>query len=584
MSVAIASRQAAFCATLVDELVAHGVTDAVVCPGSRSTPLALAVAGSELNVHVRLDERSASFFALGLARATTTPVLIVVTSGTAAAELLAAVVEASLDHVPLIVATADRPPELHEIGSPQTIRQQGLFGSHVSFALDPGPVHALPRDSWRSLASRLAIEARGRGGPPGPVHLNVPLIEPLLAEPDAVPARRPGGRPWHSVEELAEAPVVPASSEPRRAVILAGAGAGSAEVLLGAAFQLRWPVLADPRSGCRRLGGSAVGGSAVDGAVIAGADAFLRDDAVRSALRPELVVLAGAPPASKVLSEWVGEASAEGAEVLVLGADGPARHPLRTAAGFLYGDPASLLRAMAEAWTPAPDGWLERWAAVEAATQAALDEELSDGRLSEPAVARFLTAQLADPVRLVSSSSMPIRDLEWFGAVRTDPALVLANRGANGIDGVLSTAMGVATARLGPAVCLVGDLAFLHDVSALVDGVDSGASLSIVVVDNAGGGIFSFLPQRTRLDLERFEQLFGTPPRVSVEAVAAGFGLPAVSVASLAELAQALEGCVGAEGARVIVVDAPSRDDNVAVHEALNLAVGRAARVALGSL
>ena len=175
MSVAIASAQAAFCASFVDELLVGGVSDAVICPGSRSTPLALALAASPLRCHVRLDERSAASSPSGLARATDRPVLVLVTSGTAAAELHAAVTEAQLDHVPLLVATADRPPELRRVGAPQTIVQEGIFGAQSNFSVDPGPVHALARSEWRPLASRLLIEARGRSGLSGPVHVNLPL-------------------------------------------------------------------------------------------------------------------------------------------------------------------------------------------------------------------------------------------------------------------------------------------------------------------------------------------------------------------------------------------------------------------------
>jgi 2-succinyl-5-enolpyruvyl-6-hydroxy-3-cyclohexene-1-carboxylate synthase len=572
MSVAIASRQATFCATFADELLANGVRDAVVCPGSRSTPLALAVARSELRLHVRLDERSAGFFALGVARITQRPVLVVVTSGTAAAELHAAVVEAHLDHVPLIIATADRPPELQLIGSPQTIRQQGLFGAHVALALDPGPLHALAEQEWRPLASRAALEAAGVAGLAGPVHLNLPFAEPLLGAVGPLPARRGGERPWYSIEPSSAVVEIGALSHARHTVVMAGDGIGRASVLLDAARQLGWPVLADPRSSCRRS----------DEVVIAGADSFLREPTVRTALSAERIVLAGAPPASKVLGELVAEAALSGVEILVLGHDGPARHPQRTAATFMLGEPAALLASMASLEAPAPPSWLERWRAAELASQAAVERELEGEELCEPLVARLVSGALEAPGVLVSSSSMPIRDLEWFGVVTDEPARVIANRGANGIDGVVSTAMGVATGHEGPTVCLVGDLAFLHDVSSLVDGVSAPSSLTIVVLDNGGGGIFSFLPQHDALDEERFEQLFGTPPSVVVDDVARGFGLEVTRVRTRGELLGALEAGVGEPGTRVVVAAVPDRDDNVAIHERLNQAAGRSAALALG--
>jgi 2-succinyl-5-enolpyruvyl-6-hydroxy-3-cyclohexene-1-carboxylate synthase len=570
MSVATASRQAAFCATLVDELVAGGLVHAVICPGSRSTPLALALAEGGLRCHVRLDERSAGFFAIGLARASGEPVLVLVTSGTAAAELHAAVAEAQLEHLPLVVVTADRPPELHGIGAPQTIEQRGIFAAQVRYALDPGPVHALPRSDWRPLASRLLLEARGLGGLAGPVHLNLPLVEPLLAEPDEIPARRRGGAPWFVLaNEERTAHLVP--SDANRGVIVAGRGVGDPAVVVAAASRLGWPLLADPRSGCR----------VTDEVVVLGADCFLRDAEVAGALAPEAIVLAGAPPASKVLDSYVRQAADAGAELWVLAPGGPAQHPSQRAATIAMSDPGAALAGLAELQDPAPAGWLAVWKRVEAATQVRLDERLDVETLSEPGVARLVSERCVAPVSLVCSSSMPVRDLEWFGRAVERPGTVHANRGANGIDGVLSTAMGVAAAEKGPVACLIGDLAFLHDVSALVDAPGPEASLTVVVLDNGGGGIFSFLPQRASVEPGRFEQLFGTPPTVSVAEVAAGFGVEVLPVVTRAELTEALDRSLAAPGMRVIVASVPGRDENVELHAALVADVAAGAREAM---
>jgi 2-succinyl-5-enolpyruvyl-6-hydroxy-3-cyclohexene-1-carboxylate synthase len=571
MSVATASRQAAFCVTLVDELVAGGLGHAVICPGSRSTPLALALAGAELRCHVRLDERSAGFFAVGLARATGEPVAVLVTSGTAAAELHAAVAEAQLEQLPLVVITADRPPELHGIGAPQTIEQRGIFASHVRYALDPGPVHALPPGDWRPLVSRLVLEARGLGGVSGPVHLNLALIEPLLAEPAEIPERRSGGGAWFEAAS-ARCTAELVARDASRGIIVAGRGAGDPRVLVGAASRLGWPLVADPRSGCR----------VTEPVVVAGADSFLRDATVAAALAPEVIVLAGAPPASKVLDSFLRAAADGGAEVMVVGPAGASQHPTMRAATIAVSDPADALASLAERQVPAAGGWLDAWRRVEVATQEALDEQLARGPMCEPAVARLVSAHCAEPVALVCSSSMPIRDLEWFGRSLPAPGPVHANRGANGIDGVLSTAMGVAAARRGPVACLIGDLAFLHDVSALVDAPGAETSLTVVVVDNCGGGIFSFLPQRAGVAPDRFEQLFGTPPTVEVARVAAGFGVEVLEVSSVAGLDQALTGSLGSPGMRVLVVDVPDRDTNVELHAALVARVGEVARSALG--
>jgi len=559
--------QAAFCATFVDELILNGVTNAVICPGSRSTPLVLAVAESSMAIHVRLDERSAGFFAIGVARATSTPVLVVVTSGTAVAELHAAVVEAHLDHVPLIIATADRPGELHEIGAPQTFRQRGIFADHVSFAVDPGPCHAFPRGDWRSLASRLAVEAMGISGIPGPVHVNLAFSEPLLAKPDEIPEPRRAGRPCFSMSGGAHLEALEARSGAPRVVVVAGNGVADPVGFLDAARRVGWPVLADPRSGCRLS----------NPLVVAAADGILRDASAASLLTPDVVVVAGAPPASKVVTEWLQRCADEGTEIVALGLDGPARFPFRTEARFLIASVDEGLRALADAWAPAPSEWAERWAQAERAAQAAIDSVLDREQLTEPGVARILSRSAPSGTSVVVSSSMPIRDLEWFGSARPDVLRVHANRGANGIDGVVSTAMGVASAG-GGVVALVGDLAFFHDVSALVDGIEDDASLLIVVIDNDGGGIFSFLPQRDALDSDRFERLFGTPRRPSVAEVVHGFRVPVTTVSTKEALGDALDAQVGVPGLRVVVVDAPSRDENVSVHAEINAVVARAVR------
>jgi 2-succinyl-5-enolpyruvyl-6-hydroxy-3-cyclohexene-1-carboxylate synthase len=240
---------------------------------------------------------------------------------------------------------------------------------------------------------------------------------------------------------------------------------------------------------------------------------------------------------------------------------------------FVVTDPAVFWREAILSSSTTPAGWLDRWVSFEIAAQAAISSILQDVGFCEPAIARFLAESLAGHAPLVVSSSMPIRDVEWFGRAGSEPLTVLANRGANGIDGVVSTAMGAASAGLGPVVALVGDLAFLHDVSALVDGVDDPGALTVVVPDNDGGGIFSFLPQRTLLEDGSFEDLFGTPRSVDPAVVAAGFGVDTVVVRSLTELDEAVEQTFIAPGLRVVVCRVPPRDDNVEIHRRLNDAV-----------
>jgi len=583
-----ADRQAAFAATLVDEWVRAGVTHAVVCPGSRSTPLALAVAAEpRLALHVRLDERSAGFTALGIGMASGMPAAVVVTSGTAAAELHAAVVEADLARVPLLVCTADRPPELRDVGAPQTIDQVHLFGRSVRWFADPGVPDDASRRSWRSLGSRSVAQAVAGPHGPGPVHLNLPFREPLLGDADAggVPEGRPGGVPWHRVGagpvapskavlvDLAASGCVPGS----RGLVLAGAGCGDPAAVYRLAGVLGWPVLADPRSGLRRPGSDLV---------VSAADGILRAPAFAADHRPEVVLVLGQRWASKVVTGFVA-----GSPRIVVDPFGSWPDPERSADLLVRCDPTLLCEALAAAVPdlPSPPGeWAAEWMRAEAAARSAIRLQTQSGTdacspsapedaapWSEPALAGRLVAALPAGTNLFVSSSMPIRDVEAFGAPRSDPPPVFANRGANGIDGVVSTALGVALSA-GPTVCLVGDLAFLHDVSALVGPVDQGAPLTVVVADNGGGGIFSFLPPATSLDVDTFEHLFGTPQSAEVAAVAAGFGW-AVEVIAGSWDAEALGGALGRAsdrgGRTVVVVRLPDRTANVSAHDRANAAI-----------
>ena len=563
MSVPTGDVQATFAATLVDEWVAAGLRHAVVCPGSRSTPLALALAGrGEIDLHVRLDERGACFFAIGLGLATGTPAVVCTTSGTAAAELHAGVVEASHARVPLIVCTADRPPRLHHVGAPQTIEQVGLYGSAPRRSFDPGVPRDADRGWWRRLGAasyRAALEGAG------PVHLNLAFEEPLVGSAAALPSPplpspATGSRP------------VPAPAAGgwwrRRGLILAGAGAPLAT--LEVAERLGWPVLADPISGLRLRRPGVVGA----------ADAVLRDRAARAALVPEVVLVVGRPWASRVVAEFVESSGRAGAEVVAVGEvlDDPARVVGR----FHRADPEAFFDRLDPAWAGRDDRWRDRWERAEALAQRAIDETLladpvaRGGRATEPGVARHLFGTLERPSVVFVSSSMPVRDLEWFGAPRPDPPRVVANRGANGIDGVTSSALGLAAGQDGPVVCLLGDLAFLHDASALAALGARRGSCTLVVLDNGGGGIFSFLPQADTLSEERFEQVFGTAPSVSVGAVGRGFSLPVAEVATLGELDTALARFVGVEPCALVVVAVPDRAQNRALHDRLHAAVAGA--------
>jgi 2-succinyl-5-enolpyruvyl-6-hydroxy-3-cyclohexene-1-carboxylate synthase len=546
--------QAAFAATLVDEWERAGVTDVVLAPGSRSTPLALAVDASRLRLHVHLDERSAAFFALGLGLATHRPAPVVVTSGTAAAELHAAVIEAHHARVPLVVCTADRPVELHDVDAPQTIDQHHLYGRVLRWQLDLGAVEDLPPSAWRPVAARAVAAAVGGPQGAGPVQLNLGFRDPLVGAPGAlVPDGRPGGAPWHRVVEATPGPVpLPPELHGRRGVVVAGAGAppGTAAV----ASALGWPVLAAPASGCRGVPGA-----------VAAFDAILRHAPTAARLRPEVVVRCGGAPASKVLAAWVAEAP----ELVVVDPFGAWGDPERTAATFVGGRVAPEPCAH-----PAPPGWAAAWQDAEAAAQAAIATVLgARPDLTEPGVARALTGALGPGTTLFVASSMPVRDVEWYG----DPAMacrVVANRGANGIDGLVSTALGLAAGAGGPVVALLGDLAFLHDAGGLLGAARRGVDCCAVVVDNDGGGIFSFLPQAALPDAQ-FERLWGTPHGIDLAALAAVHGVPTTPAASAGALVAAVDEARRAGGVRLVHVRT-DRAANVAVHAELHAAVAAA--------
>jgi 2-succinyl-5-enolpyruvyl-6-hydroxy-3-cyclohexene-1-carboxylate synthase len=545
------SVQATFAATLVDEWAFGGVTDAVICPGSRSTPLALALA-DRLQVHVRLDERSAAFYAIGIALASGRPTVICTTSGTATAELHAAIVEAHHACVPLIVCTADRPPELHHVGASQTIDQVGLFTSSTRWACDPGVPDAAHAGTWRPLAARALAEAVEGPRGPGPVHLNLPFREPLVGGPDALPVRhgpmvvpRPRSTPM----------ITPSLSG--RGLLIAGARAcRHPHNLLALGQTLGWPVLADPRSGCR-----------VEG-TIAAADAIVRADIDR----PDTVVLLGAPWVSKALAEYVAAAAADGARVAAVDPWWQWVDPSHVVSEIHRSDPDDWIRsAQAVAVAGGDPEWLARWNDYEAAAQSAINTTLGTA-LSEPLVARMLSRHAAaHGAAIMASASMPMRDLEWFAPALPSPPRVMANRGVNGIDGVVSTALGMAAAGW-RTFALLGDLAFLHDVSGLVNLAD--LPCTFVVLDNGGGGIFSFLPQAEVLEAERFELLFGTPPTSDVDHVAQGFGLRVADVSTISELEDALQHPPPV----MIRVRVPGRAENAALHDAVNQAV----RLAVG--
>ena len=567
----------------VDELARCGVAGAVTSPGSRSTPIVLTLAQNvDVPTWSHIDERSGAFFALGVAKATGRPVVMACTSGTAAANYLPALMEAREARVPLIVMTADRPPELREVGAGQVIDQVKLYGSAVKWFVDVG-THTADHDRlrWmRQLACR--AYATALEGRPGVVHLNWALREPLVLERELPEDRsgRPDGRPWVSRPALPGdtsaacdtlEPIVRAA---HRGVVVVGRHERRQPALgpLAAAFAVAagWPLLAEPLGGARR------GPNAV-----AHYDALLRSEALATATRPDVVLRVGDLPTGKPLRQWL--AAADAVQV-TLDPEGAWQDPAATLDLSLPAEPAAVLAALAERLSarpeqrPEPGGepspYLAAWLQADHLAAAAIDATLGE-QLSEPRLARLLGSALPPDATLVVSASMPIRDVESFFGAREDPPRVLSNRGANGIDGVISTAFGVAAGSPGPVVALIGDVALAYDIGALVSARRLRLPLTLIVVDNEGGGIFDFLPVAKTRPRSTFETHISTPTGLDCADVATTFGLVYRPATTVDELRAALDAGLAHDGVSLIHVHT-DRAHNVRLHRSLWRAVEQA--------
>jgi 2-succinyl-5-enolpyruvyl-6-hydroxy-3-cyclohexene-1-carboxylate synthase len=583
----------------VDELARCGMRAACTSPGSRSAPLVLSLARDpRISCYSHIDERCAGFFALGLAKASGLPVAVACTSGTAVAELLAAAVEAREARVPLLLLTADRPAELRENGAGQAIDQLKLFGGAAKWFFEVGVHEAgVEQLRWmRTLACRAYWTALE--GSPGAVHLNFPLREPLVSE-DPLPAdtsgrrdgasyvrRAPGGQPAAAGPGSArtagepDARLVELIVGARRGVLVAGrhereTPLGEAASAFAAAAG--WPLLADPLSGARR-----------GEAATAHYDALLRDEAFASSLRPDLIVRVGDLPVSKPLRSWL--AGLDGVRQVALDPEGAWQDPASVLSDSLALEPAMELSRL-HCWLAdagnsdsarADEDWLASWRSADERAAKAIVGVLGDGVLSEPAVAAELGVLLPEDATLFVASSMPVRDIETFWPVRADPPRVLCNRGANGIDGTVSSAFGVAAHSDGPAVLLIGDIALAYDIGGLLAASRLGLKLTIVLLDNGGGGIFDFLPvsgASLALEDDIYTRHIATPTGLDFAKAAELYGLEHLSVATTAELRAALEHALSPVAGSAIVQVRTVRAENVKLHRR----VWSAVTAALGS-
>ncbi|QFF99782.1 2-succinyl-5-enolpyruvyl-6-hydroxy-3-cyclohexene-1-carboxylic-acid synthase [Psychrobacillus glaciei] len=496
----------------VETVKQAGVEDVVICPGSRSTPLAYAFAKSEgFHFYRQIDERSAAFFALGIAKAKKLPVVLLCTSGTAAANFFPAIVEAYYARVPLLVITADRPHELREVGAPQAIDQVHLFGKHVKWSVD----FPIPEDNDESLPfierhiHRAITTAKAL--PMGPVHINVPFREPLLINmeqqhPVVQVSQTEMGQLVPSVEFIGWYKDLLQTNE--KGLIIVGDSLPTTAGFWEFAREVQWPILADPLSNLRCSVPEDCLPLCIDQY-----DAILKENAFKDFVVPDVVVRFGAQPVSKPLTQFL---KACKPTVFIAVDESPIfRDSLHIVTHHIQVGATSL-------WIPIEEkqssSYLENWTkANDIATkhvQAYMEVEEDEG-----ALAATLFETLSNGVDLFASSSMPIRDVDTFYNKTTKDIQIYANRGTNGIDGVVSTALGVQAATKRPGYLLIGDLAFLHDVNGLIVSRFQQTDLTIVIMNNDGGGIFSYLPQSS--ETTYFEHLFGTPTGLEFSHIAA---------------------------------------------------------------
>ncbi len=589
------NRNTVWARVIIDELMRAGVRDLCLAPGSRSTPLVLAAAEraegvDPLRLRVFVDERSAAFFALGIGKASGRVAAVLTTSGTAVANLLPAVVEAAQAESPLLLVTADRPAHLRDADANQVIVQRGIFGVYPRLEFElPAPTVSDP--ALRHLRALVARAVAGtRGLPAGPVHLNVPLAKPL--EPTSVPgdlpdrypesaepglSGRPGGVPWVEIgvrrpragdDELEE--LASAMGGAAAGVIVAGPHPDALRLgprLRRLAATWGVPLLADVLSGGRH--------GPTFGAVIPGAyDLVLRDEALAQELRPDFVLRIGAAPTSAALLAWL-DRHGDAPQVVIDAGHRWKDHQSR-ATRVITACPLDAVERLDSRVARSAAGWRERWERLDGAARAAALDGDDGAAVHEGHLAASVVDALPPDTPLFVSNSMPIRDVDAYGGARDDELPVFGNRGASGIDGIVSTALGVAAGTGRMTVALVGDLAFLHDINGLLASREADARVVFVVVNNDGGGIFHMLPVR---DLEPlFTDYFATPHGADLSQGAALYGVAHRRVA-VSELPEAVRAALET-GTTVVLEVSSDRHANHAGHEASTARALRAAKAA----
>ncbi|MDA8278056.1 MAG: 2-succinyl-5-enolpyruvyl-6-hydroxy-3-cyclohexene-1-carboxylic-acid synthase [Actinomycetota bacterium] len=578
MAVGIAKINEQVAATIVDELIRCGLTKALISPGSRSTPLAIAFARrNEVQSQVILDERASAFFALGTAKVISAPVAIVTTSGTAVAELTPAVVEASMSNVPLIVLSSDRPFELYRSGSSQTIDQIQLFSGYLTSRtfIDAGAQDGHSR--LRSQISRSYLEAAGLWQSPGPVQINVAFREPLVSgdtEVELLEARQ-SNAPWYQGVDLCQVrdreSIAVELLRTRRGIIIASEHSET-EAIFAMSEILGWPTFVDPRSRVARRSQYA----------ITNFDQIIRNFDLCQLEVPDVVLYFGKTVTSKPLAQWLTKVGGENCRVIRhswAGDDGEG-----VAQCLMAGELSHLLDCLLSIQSistgPFDRDYTEKFLAIDKKITSSIDAMADDGRLlGEVLVARRLMGELNDKDLLFGAASMAIRDIEAMMPLREDSPVVYENRGVNGIDGVIASFTGALVSHLGSSgtndgigALLIGDLAFLYDLSFLREVERLSPPALIVVNDNNGGGIFSFLSQREQLGEDEFEALFGTPHNGDLGSMIRGFSVDVIVTKDVADLTKAIT-IVRRERRPLVVVFESNRDENLIAHQNFHQAI-----------
>ncbi|PPA71754.1 2-succinyl-5-enolpyruvyl-6-hydroxy-3-cyclohexene-1-carboxylic-acid synthase [Jeotgalibacillus proteolyticus] len=554
-----------YVSAFIQQLINGGVTKAVISPGSRSTPLAYLLEDHPLiDCHVNVDERSAAFYALGMAKASGRPVVLVCTSGTAAANYFPAVVEAHYARVPLLVLTADRPHELREVGAPQAIDQLHLFGRHVKWFADM----ALPEESPAVLkhVTRTAARAAAKTleAPMGPVHLNFPFREPLSPilgqwSMDAVPQTISHFKGNKELPDSAAVSLSKKVNEISRGIIIVGPMSNDRgnEAILKFAKASGFPVLADPLSHLRKE-------LSKEDLLIEGYDAFLKGEDAKAKLQPDLIIRFGGMPVSKPLLQFLSPLTEASHWLIDQGTDW--RDPLSSVTDYIDSEEVSFVEGLLPFLKEKENqDWTESWKRVNQAAIEQIAQHIQEEK-DEGAVVGQLLQALPENSHVVVGNSMPIRDVDTFLTRSASPLTVWANRGANGIDGVVSTALGIAVETKDPVYLLIGDLSMFHDMNGLLVSKQYPVNLHIIVINNNGGGIFSFLPQAQ--EPKHFETLFGTPPALDFTHAAKLYSLDYQKIESVEGVTAGIQSLHDQQGVTMTEI-LTNREENVRVHREL---------------